>query len=243
MRIFPYQWSLVLILSFSSQALGYMPPAAYILDHWAKFYPETKKIQARLKFYPVTSERIFYQESLMYSKVPGNTSLISQLTGNSASLIKKTQEISLVSLLQWGGTAEEGIDALKKQGIVSSALVPHAFDQPTSQDPVQLKRWETTFAWVLGNTNQLWIEKDKFLPLKLIIQQKKDADRYEIQWSKYRFLRGYPYATEMKIFKNSQAFLVVQVESLEVNPSTSMPIASQVVKDSDLLRWYHTILR
>jgi len=47
----------------------------------------------------------------------------------------------------------------------------------------------------------------------------------------------------MKIFKNSQAFLVIQVESLEVNPSTSMPIASQVVKDSDLLRWYHTILR
>ena len=68
MRIFPYQWSLVLILSFSSQALGYMPPAAYILDHWAKFYPETKKIQARLKFYPVTSEPVSYTHLTLPTK-------------------------------------------------------------------------------------------------------------------------------------------------------------------------------
>jgi hypothetical protein len=249
MKILSRKWCLVWLLVFSSQALAYIPSAAYILDQWARLYTGTKKIQAQLKFYAIGTEHVLYQESLMYwlqKPFEAPTTMISQLKGNSFVLSKKIDQISLISILQWGSTMADGISALKKQGILSAGFLPTdhpSFDElAVNSDPVQLKRWNTTYAWVLGAGSELWIEKDKFLPLRFVFQQKKEGDRYEVQWSQYRLVRGYPYASEMKVFKNSNPFLAIQVRSLEVNPASSMVQVSEM-GNSDVLHWYHDVLR
>jgi hypothetical protein len=63
-----------------------------------------------------------------------------------------------------------------------------AADDPIP-DNTFLKRWNGAAAWVIGKptSSQFWIEKDSFLPVRLIV---KDQD---IQYSHYRYSQDLPF--------------------------------------------------
>jgi hypothetical protein len=63
-----------------------------------------------------------------------------------------------------------------------------AADEPIPENTF-LKRWNGTVAWVIGKpaSSQFWIEKDSFLPVRLIV---KDQD---IQYSRYRYSQDLPF--------------------------------------------------
>lgn len=63
-----------------------------------------------------------------------------------------------------------------------------AADEPIPENTF-LKRWNGAVAWVIGkpNSSQFWIEKDSFLPVRLIV---KDQD---IQYSHYRYAQDLPF--------------------------------------------------
>src|SRR5690606_38200329 len=57
---------------------------------------------------------------------------------------------------------------------------------PPSEE-TRIKRWKSTLAWVFGKQDsgrQLWIEKDSFLPLRLMASASR-----EVQFEKYRFMK------------------------------------------------------
>lgn len=63
-----------------------------------------------------------------------------------------------------------------------------AADEPIPENTF-LKRWNGGVAWVIGKptSSQFWIEKDSFLPVRLIV---KDQD---IQYSHYRYSQDLPF--------------------------------------------------
>lgn len=65
------------------------------------------------------------------------------------------------------------------------------------------RRWKNTMAWVIGNNStlkdsglpQLWIEKDSFLPLRIVTQR-------EIHYEGFRFMYGYPWPQTISLMES-----------------------------------------
>ncbi|CAK9249844.1 unnamed protein product [Sphagnum jensenii] len=75
-----------------------------------------------------------------------------------------------------------------------------AADDPIPENTF-LKRWNGASAWVIGKptTAQFWIEKDSFLPVRLIV---KDQD---IQYSRYRYSQDLPFPRTISMAQTGTA--------------------------------------
>jgi hypothetical protein len=71
-----------------------------------------------------------------------------------------------------------------------------------------LGRWKGKVAWVIGPKTkegekpapQLWVEKDQFLPLKLVIQ--KDDSVVTIGFESYRFYKEWPFPQSLSVIQS-----------------------------------------
>jgi hypothetical protein len=126
---------------------------------------------------------------------------------------KKAQEIPLSWSVLFEASSREMVKNLERAEIVvnepreekpaekpSSRKSPEPLPSGTvklshsaADDPIPentfLKRWNGAVAWVIGKptASQFWVEKDSFLPVRLIV---KDQD---IQYSHYRYSQDLPF--------------------------------------------------
>jgi hypothetical protein len=60
-----------------------------------------------------------------------------------------------------------------------------------------LSRWKNTVAWVVGKRDksdtQLWVEKDSFFPIRLLLADKFDDEVAELQFEGFKYYKDFPY--------------------------------------------------
>jgi hypothetical protein len=83
----------------------------------------------------------------------------------------------------------------------------------------RMARWSGTVAWVFGSSSsagELWIEKDTFLPLRLLSKTRGSA--LEARFDGYRFFKDFPYPKTMDIYREGASVLRAELVELQVNP-------------------------
>jgi hypothetical protein len=89
-----------------------------------------------------------------------------------------------------------------------------------------LSRWNGAPAWVIGDSNgpQLWVEKDSFLPLRLIcsMASPQGTQSLDLRFENYRHYREIPVARTTSVADRSGKVLITsQVTDVVINPDIS----------------------
>jgi hypothetical protein len=98
-------------------------------------------------------------------------------------------------------------------------------DERRSSEEEHLMRWNSAIAWVIGGTKdgdaQLWVEKDTFLPLRLIAGPQPDSDLVDVQLDGQRYYHEFPYPKTITAIKRKQPLFKDEVQDVLVASETS----------------------
>ncbi|MBN21371.1 MAG: hypothetical protein CL678_08805 [Bdellovibrionaceae bacterium] len=98
-----------------------------------------------------------------------------------------------------------------------------------------LKRMDGMIAWVYGdpktNEPQLWVQKDSFLPIKIV--QFQDNHRNELKMTQYTYQKGFPYPREIVWIKDTVPQMMYSLKTIEINPLHKKLISDTKVGWSD----------
>jgi hypothetical protein len=234
-----------------SQALAYIPPAQFIIKNMA-----SKRLAIHgLRITSVVSgfdsgkpNGQHFKSVTLYN--PSTGVMVSRALDDSGKqlfgLEKKAESLPLSFVVLYDPHSKEIISALKKAEIAmnfedeGSSSSPSALASPAPAPSVEenstLRRWNGSFAWVLGlsathkDGPQLWIEKDSFLPLRIVVG---DGD---IQFSKYRYSQDLPYPRTIALATRAGvAELQEDVAEFTVNP---MNLASSMAASDNTSNGY-----
>ncbi len=97
-------------------------------------------------------------------------------------------------------------------------------EQRRKSEMISISRLRNTVAWTISldrkadDQHQLWIEKDTFLPMRLLT--KSQGDWLDIQFENYRFFREFPYPRVVTVsHPDGKKILKEEVVDFEVNPN------------------------
>jgi hypothetical protein len=155
------------------------------------------------------------------------------------SIQKRDGAIPLSEFVLFVSSPTELSEALGKAEIPiheTEVPVPQASGIPAAPAPADnmiLKRWNGSIAWVIGSDEkpsspQFWIEKDSFLPVRLIA---KDQD---IQYAKYRYSQDLPYPRMISLAnKSGELQFEESLSDFTVNSANAekLPIAKDATAD------------
>lgn len=172
---------------------------------------------------------------------------------------KRSEALPLSLLVLYDPHSSEIASALKRNEIMIGSPeeepAPGASPKAGPAESTYLKRWNGSVAWVLGTTpgkpkndaSELWIEKDSFLPVRILTSSQ------DIQFTKYRYLKDLPYPrTTTQATRSGTLEVQEDTTEVQVNFSTKSEPAgfangftdaggSSSVKD--LIRKYYAGLR
>lgn len=217
--------SAVLALS-ALPALAYIPPSQFIIRNVASKRTGLKSVR-------IVSEVLGFDSSghptgQKFRSVttfnPGARLMKSQALDDAGKELfgveKRAASLPLDLLVLFDPSARDLIAALKRAEL--------RLPEDGEPDTVTLRRWDGSVAWVLGSPEQkgpqLWIEKDTFLPVRVI------AGDQDVQFTKYRYAQDLPYprATTWSTHGGVRV-LEEDVQEVQVNASAKAeqaPIAS-----------------
>jgi hypothetical protein len=110
-------------------------------------------------------------------------------------------------------------EAAPEAGTDSDPLAPPPVHPGGVAEGMSLTRWRDSSAWVIGGRkgSQLWVEKDTFLPLRLLFAGGgQAASALEIRFDSTRFFKEFPYPKLIGLYKGGVPLL--QDEVLEITP-------------------------
>ncbi|MCM2322240.1 MAG: hypothetical protein NDJ90_03155 [Oligoflexia bacterium] len=154
--------------------------------------------------------------------------------------------------------------ALKKQALPirteEELLAMKDEEERRASEVLSLGRWKKSQAWIIGGKDehaesQLWVEKDTFLPLRLIVDLRASDGPREAQFDNFRFFNEFPYPRLITWVERNQAILREELSDILANPpelknfgkplATGMTEAGEAASSEvrDLLRKYFETLR
>ena len=229
------------LASLSTSAFAFIPPSQYLIQGMTakKSGLKTIKVQSivtKLDAAGKTTD-VHFKEASFYD---ANSRLIRSVVTDDSGVILYRQE----KVLQSPGTqptAGEKIDSLLLAmhsegltGILQGMSIPirgetelaslKNEDERRKAETTALKRWKKTYAWVIGRAptdnpdrvvSQLWIEKDSFLPLRLV--SATDLGRVEWNFDNYRYSREVPFPRQTTFFQEDRPKIQSLVSDTVVN--------------------------
>jgi hypothetical protein len=212
LRAFLFSWLIISFLGLQA-AFAYIPPGWFIIKNMSSKRAGLKTLKvastvagfdsgkpAGIHFKTVT---LYAAQSHVWKSAAYDDA------GNELFAIeKKDQEVPLSWTVLCESNAHELALALERAGVpvheTEVKVTPTPEPSPTASnmvhiansaadmpipDNTMLKRWNGTVAWVIGRVDgpQFWVEKDSFLPVRLIV---KDQD---MQYSHYRYAQDLPF--------------------------------------------------
>ena len=224
---------LVLVL-LSTPAWAYIPPSSFILKSLSAKHANLKGLRVRsqvtvmdgdkpgttrfkaITFYnPQTDTLHAYAYDDRNQKLYSMERRLETATGADALLFWHDDKNLDIALKARGLPVRSEEDLLKMKDE----------EERRASEDEHLTRWNSAFAWVIGGTKdgdpQLWVEKDSFLPLRLIASPTPDADPVDIQFEGQRYYREFPYPRVITVIKRKQPLFKDEVQDVTVAAETN----------------------
>lgn len=244
----------VLIFSFffvTASAQAYIPPTPFILKTWAAKHTGPKSIKFKVT---VSNQTVSFKETVWID--------FQKRSIKSKAISDDGKELYAL---------ERGFSDLKNPLPLAKALLLESNPEIVSKalwdvgvsDLAWLGRWKGKIAWVVGEkakdsllTPQLWIEKDLFLPLKLVLKQAESS--VEIRFENYHFYKEFPFPQSISVVKllgdpsRVQETVLLKAESSDFTINPDFPSTKDVSADfqhvsadqyQELIQNYHLWLR
>lgn len=221
-----------LILSWSSfeQAFAYIPPSQYILRKMTASHLSLKTIRIRSQVVAMDGEK----ESSTRIKVTTWVNLQNGLLKSWATdpedhelfrLFRTPASYTPVEAVLLGTQTAVVTQTLKDVGIpVRSEAELLRLQTETDRQQAEMEflaRWKGLVAWVIGAKSgpQIWMEKDRFVPMRLIFQPKGDSSTIDVQIDSFRYYREMPYPRWIRVAdKTGTPIFREELTDFSVNP-------------------------
>lgn len=242
------------LLLLQVPALAYIPPGWFLIKNVSQKKKGFKWVRVRSSIQEIQSneqlgEKLKVTTIIDYEKETLKTSIAleSGAVLENKEVALSHAQVGVGAVLLFANHAETIAAALKQQGL-------SVLDESAPGDVKELSfltRAGDRIAWGLGNRElppQLWVEKDKFLPVKLI--GKINGEAAEINFGPFQFSREFPYATQTDVRVGSMRFKETFEDALVLNSAekdkrkTIEPVkASPSDAQSKLVQKYLEVLR
>ena len=281
-KVFSAFWgSWVVVALAGASAHAYVPPSQFIIKTVAAKHSGIKGVRITSHVDAISKDKPsgphFKQETvydaqtgaLRSSAFDDNGKVLYTVERHLFRELAHEQEgsaIPFADLIELGSKADILIAALKSLEIpikTEDELVTLGDENERyAAEVTSIGRIRTQFAWIIGESSrpQFWVEKDTFLPIRVIVKADKLPEisgsdgSVEIRFENYRFVREFPVSRLVSITRNGETLVREEASDVAVNPSLSefkKPVTSGYTEagnsaDSgvrELLRQYYSALR
>ncbi|OFZ54077.1 MAG: hypothetical protein A2428_04480 [Bdellovibrionales bacterium RIFOXYC1_FULL_54_43] len=212
----------------ASSALAYVPPSHFIIKTLAAKHAGPKGIRLRSQVTKIENGKpsdVRFKALTVYN---AETQILRSWALDDAGqklyqLERKANTFTVPDALMFLSSVPDLTRTLTDAGVPirseSDLLALPDEEQRRNAEVTYFKRWKNVPAWLIGRPiktePQLWIEKDSFLPVRVLIQ-------HEVQFDSYRFYRGFPYPRMISLIDSDET-PVLQEEMLEFTTASSLP--------------------
>lgn len=216
--------SVLLILS-SSIAWAYVPPSQYLVKMFVNKKVGTKLVRVRTNLSSLPSADIKLKTLSLYDSTSHilRTWILDERDQKLYKMDRRANEMTPVGEMLFNGNFVEVTAALTKAGIPikteEELLKLTDEDQRRAAESQSLRRWRGVPAWIIGvpekTDPQLWIEKDSFLPIRLLAS-------YDVQFEGYGFFHGFPYPKTVSVL-STEGKPTMKEELVEFTTGATFP--------------------
>lgn len=232
-----------------SLASAYIPPSQYLVNQVVKKRAKKKKLwiaskiilfddgeptnQTLMEVVVVDYVKKNIQSRIFATNELGKKVLIFATVRKLYSKAKGVEDTGpITNLLLFGARSDEVTRELMINGVPiqresALALLEDELARRKAEN-TSLRRWNKKFMWVIGKElsgsvrSQLWLEKDSFLPSRLVKRLTDDLDDQmeiaEVRLSDHRFSRGYNYPGKIQFLRGEEIQFEVNLSKIAVNP-------------------------
>jgi hypothetical protein len=187
---------------FVQQSHAYVPPVKFVIEQLGKKRDNVRTARVVSQVSPIRMN----QEDVGALTETTQVDLENEVLLSTASP-DPSNRLSIRmpgSILVFGGRVERISSVLEQLGV------------PMNGDPGRIKRWDNHIVWVFGSKekglSELWVEKDSFLPLRLIWKDQ------EIQFREWRISDGgFLFPMDQTFYRAGEPRLHVTVKDIVVN--------------------------
>jgi hypothetical protein len=224
----------VLALLPTALAWAYIPPSAFILKSVVSKHAGLKGLRVRSTVTAMEGEKLgaTHFKEVTYFNPQTETLHIYAFDD-------RIQKLYAVERRPEAATAADGLlfwhdyrsleNALKARGLPvrseDELLKMKDEDERRASEVERLTRWNTSLAWVIGGAKdgdpQLWIEKDSFLPLRLIASPQPDAEPVDLTFEGNRYYHEFPFPRAIVAVKRKEPLFRDEVQDVSLAPETA----------------------
>lgn len=249
MRTFRLSPSACLVLAGltlgSWTAWAYIPPASFILHEVAKKHTDYTAIRVRSNIVALDGngnptglklrETTFMnsRDGVLKSWVIDETGKLLYSIERVPGVASKSMKIPVVSEVLFDTNSVRMASVLKSAGI----QIPHGKDanstaENTGGSLMSLHRWNHGVAWVLGKEAQLWIEKDTFIPVRVIAPPRMESQLYDFQMENFKRYDELAYPRLGTLYEVGKKAPILKVELVDLIMEPNLP-ASEIPKERE----------
>jgi hypothetical protein len=206
-------------LLVATAAWAYIPPALFIIKNMASKRSGVRSVRIMSQVTSFESGKPSSHHFKMITVYDPQTQILhSQVLDASGTELfgmeKNGESMPLLVRVLYDPSARDIVAALKR------ADIPVNVGEEGGAETSSLHRWNGSLAWVLGifskdkPGSQLWIEKDSFLPVRLI------AGDQDYQFTKYRYAQALAYPRLIALVNRAGTLLFQEeIQDVRVNPA------------------------
>jgi hypothetical protein len=224
------------LIAFSAPAFAYVPPSAFIVKTVASKHAGIKGVRLRSIVSGMEGEKV---SSTRFKAVtyynPSTGTLRSYAVDDSNQRLyaveRKTDSATAADALLFWSNGKNVDLVLKARGIpvrtAEELITMKDEDERRASEVESLARWGNAVVWVIGKEAaskgakseapvdpQLWIEKDTFLPIRLIASPQMDGALLDLQFEGQRFYHEFPYPRVITAISKKDPVLRDEVQEL-----------------------------
>jgi hypothetical protein len=220
----------------SMSAWAYIPPASFILHEVAKKHLSYSTIRVRTHVIGLDGNgnpNGVRLREITFANAKDGT-LRSWITDDSGKVLYSSERVSnvgpksaktpVVAEVLFDTNSVRMASVLKSVGIqIPVGKDANATEENTGGDKMSLHRWNHSVAWVLGKAAQLWIEKDTFIPVRVIAPARGDSQLYDFQMENFKYYDEYAYPRLGTLYEVGKKAPILKAELIDVilDPNTS----------------------
>jgi hypothetical protein len=208
----------------SVPALAYIPPSHFIIKSITKKHTGHPAVRVRSTVTKMDAEKPtairFREVAIFFAKTGTVRSWAFHETEQKElySVERKANDNTAATALLFDANFEHLFNLLKAKGV--PLRTEEEIEGAKIKEQQELARVSNSISWVIGRKDkldpQLWVEKDSFLPIRLVYPTNESATN-DVRFEKYKFTREYPYPRTLTLVsKENRALLTAEASDVMV---------------------------